>query len=505
MEKELYSISIATSKININRWRLFIINYVALLMVYFPNAQMRFSQDEYFAMNNVAGLAGQLLNLGRPGAYFIMRLQQLTGFNLVLDQQIFFYIYLACLAACIVALFHAIFLQFHDKSIVSMLLLDLVLLFSFANVVIEELSHFPAGYLMWGFGFVLTTCAVKFFSYKGRKAYPVLSFFFLFIGLSFYQINIQLFVIFGMLMLMLENEFCFTGRIFIGATKLFVIAAFAALSNILMLKILQHISAATVTNRNVTLDKISENTEIVIELIVREFENLPYSSIGMMLAACIILFIAYVITSIINRRAVLSKIALMSLFCFAGFLSVFGLHVVTLNVWMVPRTLIGIAFIISALCIAVIRNTKSGTRRIALLTVLSLAFLVNVFHLQAISINQYANNRLDQEYALNVALCIEAHERGTGETIRKIAFCFDSQYIMHNGNIRYSAGDMNLRAVVYSWADTENINYYAGRDFQETVMDDEIYNNYFKDKNWDFFVPEEQLVFVGDTVYVAVY
>jgi hypothetical protein len=141
-----------------------------------------------------------------------------------------------------------------------------------------------------------------------------------------------------------------------------------------------------------------------------------------------------------------------------------------------------------------------------LLIVLSIAFLFNVFHLQAISINQYANNRIDQEYALNVVNAIEDHENDTGETIKEIAFCFDSQPMYaYNGNIRYIVGDINMRAMWYSWTDTEIINYYAERSFKEVAMDESVYDIYFKDRNWNFFVPSEQLVFMGDVVYVAVY
>jgi hypothetical protein len=441
------------------------------------------------------------------------------GFDAALDQQIFFYIYLACLSACITTLFICIFPKL-NRGILSALLLNLALLFSFANVLIQEWSHYPEGYLVWGLGIMSAAYAVKCFSRSGGKKDVLISFLLLFVSVNFYQVNIQLFLIFGALVLMLDSQFRFTRELFIRVAKLLAIAALAAASNILILKGLQAASIAAPERRAVTTGQFTENLKTIIKLVANELSDTPYSIIGTMVWACVILFTVYVIVAVAGGRKTLPGgrsvvaggrqsfpgVALMLLLGALGFLSTFGLHLVSSTVWAVPRTLVGIAFIISALSIAIAFNVKSKKGRAALLIALSVAFLVNVYHVQAMSVNQYANNRLDQEYALNVAHAIDEHEAKTGETISKIALCPDSNmaYAYH-GNIRYIIGDMNQRAARVEWADTQLINYYSHRNLQEVIMDEDVYNRYFKDKDWDVFIPDEQMVFIGDTLYIAVY
>jgi hypothetical protein len=194
------------------------------------------------------------------------------------------------------------------------------------------------------------------------------------------------------------------------------------------------------------------------------------------------------------------------IFGIVGFLFTFGMYLITSPVWIVPRTLVGIAFIISALCIAIAYNIRSKKGRAVLLAVLSVAFLVNVYHMQAMSINQYANNRLDQAYAMDISYVIKDYERETGEKVKKIAFCADdSLSYAYGGNIRYIIGDMNIRTQATYWADTQIVNYYSRLGLTEVKMDENIYNQYFKDKNWDYFVPAEQMIFKDDTVYIAAY
>jgi hypothetical protein len=40
---------------------------------------------------------------------------------------------------------------------------------------------------------------------------------------------------------------------------------------------------------------------------------------------------------------------------------------------------------------------------------------------------------------------------------------------------------------------------------EEVEMNEDVYNEHFKDKDWDTFILSEQLVFEGDTLYIAIY
>jgi hypothetical protein len=360
-------VSIGERVVHVKGRHLFVINYLALLLVYFPNAQLRFSVDAYSQINNFDAASGHLI-LARLSSFAVVRLQELMGVDRVLDQQIFFYLYLACLSACVVVLFHCIFPLLNRGSILAALLLDIALLFSFANILIQEWSHFSEAYLGWGLGILSAAYAVKFFSYSGKKRYVFISFLFLLASLCFYQVNIQLFAIFGAFIVILENNFRFTRALFIGAVKLVVIAVLSALSNLLILKGLQRVSVAAVTFRDADTEHIAKNVGIITNLEINPLSNIAYVMIGMMVLICFVLFVVYVVVALTGgrragRRSALSGIALMVLFGGVGAVSTVGMHLVSSGDWSSPRTFVGIAFIISSLCVAIAYNIRSKVQR----------------------------------------------------------------------------------------------------------------------------------------------
>ena len=42
-------------------------------------------------------------------------------------------------------------------------------------------------------------------------------------------------------------------------------------------------------------------------------------------------------------------------------------------------------------------------------------------------------------------------------------------------------------------------------DYQKADMDPDVWEDFFAGKNWDFFLPEEQIVFRNHTAYIAIY
>ena len=72
-------------------------------------------------------------------------------------------------------------------------------------------------------------------------------------------------------------------------------------------------------------------------------------------------------------------------------------------------------------------------------------------------------------------------------------------------NSGYTIFDTNVRAFVLPWADVNMINFYNGKNYEKVVMDEEIYNQYFAAKDWNRFIPEEQMKFSGDTLNLMLY
>ncbi|MBQ1290322.1 MAG: hypothetical protein IIY28_03140, partial [Lachnospiraceae bacterium] len=67
---------------------------------------------------------------------------------------------------------------------------------------------------------------------------------------------------------------------------------------------------------------------------------------------------------------------------------------------------------------------------------------------------------------------------------------------------RDAVNDRNYRVVTYTL-----IEYVASpeKHFEKKEMDPAVFDEYFKDKNWDAFDAHEQIVIKDDTAYICVF
>ena len=135
----------------------------------------------------------------------------------------------------------------------------------------------------------------------------------------------------------------------------------------------------------------------------------------------------------------------------------------------------------------------------------SVFLLINVWNIQVNSLDIIKMNTLDRSSILSVEQMIENYERSTGNIIKKIGFCPDA-----NMTVRYYAYQKNdttsdiVRAFSRSWSDYSSINFYTGREYERVEVPSEIAKQ-FASKDWQSLQMNEQMMFDGDTVYIAVY
>lgn len=103
--------------------------------------------------------------------------------------------------------------------------------------------------------------------------------------------------------------------------------------------------------------------------------------------------------------------------------------------------------------------------------------------------------RIIGEYIIN-------YETTTGNTVNKIAVYSDNKPTYYYNNIKnYSA--LCIRPLSVEWADNGSISYWCNKELKEIQPSKEIYEMYFKDKNWDELC-EEQFVFINDTLHYCI-
>jgi hypothetical protein len=132
--------------------------------------------------------------------------------------------------------------------------------------------------------------------------------------------------------------------------------------------------------------------------------------------------------------------------------------------------------------------------------------VIQMVFCNVIMANHYLSNQLDLTYGHMVYNKVLNYEQETGTQITKFAVVNDTNSPHTYDEVEYKRDQINER--VLSIEPYCLFMYISGRNDTEIVrvdMDPQIYDTYFKDKNWDYFDPEQQVIIKGDTVYWCVF
>ena len=95
---------------------------------------------------------------------------------------------------------------------------------------------------------------------------------------------------------------------------------------------------------------------------------------------------------------------------------------------------------------------------------------------------------------------VERYENESGNKITKVAI-----YGLETKQASYpelfTSGDINIKAIDASWSRMDHLKYYLERDLEEIDPKEEIYDKYYKNKNWKIF-DIDQIVLIDDVLHM---
>lgn len=141
----------------------------------------------------------------------------------------------------------------------------------------------------------------------------------------------------------------------------------------------------------------------------------------------------------------------------------------------------------------------------ALVLILSVFLLVSARGIYTIGLEQIRSNLADQHEAEAVLNYISEYENSSGQTVSKLGFVRDSATVWANPEAPNAYMDINIRSGAVDWEIPAILSYYRGSGFDVVEVPLKIRTKYFDGHDWNAFDPDEQLVFVGDTLYLGVY
>ncbi|MGF7034604.1 hypothetical protein J2T17_005556 [Paenibacillus mucilaginosus] len=186
----------------------------------------------------------------------------------------------------------------------------------------------------------------------------------------------------------------------------------------------------------------------------------------------------------------------------------FSPHLVTSTTWVIQRSIMPISAIPGLLVLFSIFFIKDHTKYSKvqnLVLGISIIFLVVLGKSTInITIDNISTNKIDEQIGRMIISKIEKYERETGQKVSKLSFTKDTYPTWSYPDV-IVYGDMNVRAFIIDWAAKSVITHVSGRTFESTIMDEEIFNQKFKDRDWGELLLEEQMVIKGNTAYIALY
>lgn len=117
--------------------------------------------------------------------------------------------------------------------------------------------------------------------------------------------------------------------------------------------------------------------------------------------------------------------------------------------------------------------------------------------------NHFVSNTLDEVYVSMMYQEVLKYEEETGTRVTRIAIYKDIDAPDNYEEVNYHVHQINERTL--GTATNSLIWKVTGRHFEDIGNQQEIYDQYFKDRNWDYLDLSQQLVIIGDTAYWCIF
>lgn len=378
---------------------------------------------------------------------------------------------------------------------------------SFINVFAMELMLFPEMAMV----FMFSNLAIGILIYLAVSDMNnilkwVLFIWFTFVALGSYQSYIGIIETYVLVALFIKYNDEIKERYTNSASAL-VLGGFVSVANVLIVKVMISMNLIADSGRgaSLTLSNILNNLVDVIQYQFSFWKNadgiLPNGIMPLILILIIVGFGYYVYKlSSMEKRIYIFVIVL------GCYVLAFAPHIIEKTLTLRPRSNIAVWSVISVLLILSYLNIQKINLKNIFSTIVAVFLLTNIFVMQDMIQNEASNNAIDITEAKLIAEYIFEYEKSTGNYVINIATCQDTEETYYLSSTRYHNGELGGRILDTNYSNYRLIGYELdGRNINLVEMDQKIYQEHFAGKNWDSLNLEEQLVFVGDTLYLAIY
>ena len=286
-----------------------------------------------------------------------------------------------------------------------------------------------------------------------------------------------------------------------------IFGGFASVANVIIVKIMvaKNLIADSGRGATVSISDILHNLHILAKYQLSFWKNadglLPEGFMPMiaLIMICGFGYYLYQLSSV--EKKVYITIILIGCYVLA-----FAPHLVEKNILLTPRSNIAVWSWIASVLLIIYSNVPALRIEKIFPYVIVILIGVNIYAMQDMAENESALNAIDMTEAKLIADRIQQYESQTGNAVCNIATVWDKNETYYQPSSRYHTGELGGRIMATGYSNYRLIGYELDRRWLNSVeMNQEVYQEYFAGKDWDNLDLDEQLVFLGDTLYLAVY
>lgn len=425
-----------------------------------------------------------------------------TGINQIEFQQVFFALYLPATALAVLMIASSIAKVMNVTEVSARITVLAAVSLIFVNTFTMELLMFPEVALESTIGNLVFASGIYVFLSDLRRIFRwPLTLIFLFIMTTGYQLFMPMFI---------PIVLVATGIKYSEETKAkYAEAFFALLAGIaswgidyIFIMLSEKSGAVAPTDSAVDLspEALIENAKGVLKMQLSLWNNCyeTYRVNYLMTAigACLALIL---IISLIKTYGAEKKIYYL-LVLGGSYLLAFALHVAEQPQEITPRSILPVWSVIAALMLLGLYKEAQPVY-----IVLIAMIMINLFHMNDMSLNLLETNKEDLYEASVIADKIRSYENETGITVTGTSFRSDGNMTYHHPGSRYKNYQLGARIMATYFSRHHCVGYFLGRDLTDEFMSDEDLQRFGNGKDWDEFVPDEQIFIEDGKAYVITY
>lgn len=385
------------------------------------------------------------------------------------------------------------------------ILINICLLFIYVNIFGVEWFLFSECLPMYTIAISASVLSAYFLVLSRHTYSCIISILLLFVAFNSYQISLSIFVAISIFMVCIKYKYRICIKLLLSLFNAFMVCVLNISFNYLITKILTINGVIGSGGRydNISIWNALNNLKDFIEaqygIWFETYDLLPHGTL--LLSIIILMFF----NRGIFKKGNIIKILIIFIQVIIVTLSVYAPISIQPYLYLSSRLLFPLMVSVSCLFLNIVflnnfKNCKSS------IIVIVLFLIINIIYINNYASNKYASTMMDHQYVRDIVYQIEMYEKNNNIKVNKMGITNDMNIQYTYQDVKYTKyPDLNRKNIVASWSDVQIFNYIFSNNYNEVTVPDSIFNEYFKGKDWNGFYPQEQLVFVGDTVYICLY